>query len=76
MKEAKTFESSMKELEETVKQLEGGNLSLDESLAAYEKAVRLAGFCAGELERAKQKVELLKETAEGVKQTEFPPLES
>ena len=37
------FESALKKLEEVVRRLEGGELSLDESLKAFEEGVKLAG---------------------------------
>ena len=60
-----TFESAMSELDEIVKQLELGTLSLDESLARYERAVALVRFATEKLEDAKQRVRILNETADG-----------
>ena len=60
-----TFESAMSELDEIVKQLELGTLSLDESLARYERAVALVRFATEKLEDAKQRVRLLNETSDG-----------
>ena len=55
MKTKQTFESAMERLEDIVAGLEGGNLSLEESLAAFEEAVGLVRFCNETLEKAKQK---------------------
>ena len=55
------FESALKELEETVKALESGELSLEESMALYEKGIKLSKECAVALEGAKQKIITLTE---------------
>ena len=59
------FESALKKLEEVVRKLEGGELSLDESLKAFEDGVKLAGFCAGKLNEAEKRVELLLKQKDG-----------
>ena len=41
MAEKKTFEQSISELEEIVAKLEGGNVTLDESLELFEKGINL-----------------------------------
>ena len=49
----------MAELEVCVEKLESGELSLDESLCEFEKAVKLVNTCNEKLENAKQKIEIL-----------------
>lgn len=61
----KDFESSLKELEEIVKELEGADLSLEESLERYEKGVSLARFCNTKLEEAEKRIAVLQKTADG-----------
>ena len=58
-----SFEEALKELDEIVTRLEVGELTLEESLALFEKGQVLAGRCVDLLEAAELKVELL--TAEG-----------
>lgn len=58
------FEKSIAELDTIVKQLEKGELSLEESLKQYEKAMRLAQICQKTLTEAEQKVELLSQSIE------------
>ena len=41
----KKFESALEELEQVVEQLESGELSLEDSLAAFEKGVSLVRLC-------------------------------
>lgn len=57
------FEVALQELEETVNQLEGGNLTLEESLALFERGQKLAEHCNRQLEQAALRVEQL--TADG-----------
>jgi exodeoxyribonuclease VII small subunit len=64
LKELK-FEDAMIKLEGEVKKLESGNMSLDESIAAFEEAVKLIGVCNKQLENAERRVRLLTETDDG-----------
>ncbi len=59
------FEEAMNELELSVKRLEAGNMSLDESLAVFEEAVGLVKICNEKLEAAERKVKILIESADG-----------
>ena len=70
------FEEAMAELELIVRQLESGELSLDESIKAYERAVSLAGICNKKLESAEAKVRILTENKNGeVSDAPFDKLE-
>ena len=62
---AEKFETSLKRLEEVVKKLEGGELSLEDSLKAFEEGVKHAGFCARKLDEAEKRVELLLKQKDG-----------
>jgi len=53
------FETALRKLEDIVRKLETGDLSLDESLKVFEEGVRYAGFCSKKLEEAEKRVELL-----------------
>ncbi len=57
----KDFESAITELEKIVKQLEEGDLSLDKSLALFERGVELSRYCHDQLGAAQQRIELLTE---------------
>jgi exodeoxyribonuclease VII small subunit len=59
------FEDALKKLEKIVEALEGGDLSLEESLKRYEEGVRLAQTCAKKLDAAQRKVELLVKQQDG-----------
>ena len=66
MAKKKSFEEAFSSLEDIVKKMESGELSLDESLGAFEEAIKLVKFCNSELERAEQKVRILTESTDGV----------
>lgn len=53
------FEKSVAELEEIVRQLEKGELTLDDSLKQFEKGITLARKCQDVLTQAEQKIEFL-----------------
>ena len=53
------FENALKKLEDVVRRLEGGDLSLEDSLKAFEEGVKHAAFCTSKLDEAEKKVELL-----------------
>lgn len=53
------FETALAQLEELVAQMENGALSLDQSLASYEKGVELAKICQQRLDVAEQQVKVL-----------------
>lgn len=55
------FEKSIKELEEIAKSLENEQITLDESIALFEKGVILSKECSEYLENAKQKIVMLTE---------------
>ena len=55
-----TFEETLKKLEEIVSYLESGKADLDTSLAKYEEGVRLLRQCRAILNRAEQKIEILR----------------
>ena len=59
MKTEKSFESSLKELERIVEQLEEGDLPLEKSLELFEQGVRLSRDCQKRLDEAERKVEIL-----------------
>lgn len=55
------FEAAIEELEALVDQMEGADLSLEASLAAYERGVRLTRHCQTALRQAELKVKKLSE---------------
>lgn len=68
------FEAALQNLEELVEAMEEGELSLEESLQAFEKGIKLTRECQTALEQAEQKVRLLvKEEGEEPASEDFEP---
>ena len=57
--EQPTFEKGLEELEEIVRKLEGGDLSLEQSLKLFEQGVQLSQRCRKQLQEAETKIEIL-----------------
>jgi len=53
------FESALKELENLVSKMESGELSLDDSLKAFERGIELTRTCQSTLEAAELKIQML-----------------
>jgi len=51
----------MDELEKLVEQMEQGDISLEESLKAFERGIKLTRTCQQALQEAEQKVQILLE---------------
>ena len=64
------FETSLKELEEIVEQLETSDLTLDETLAKYEKGIKIYKQCYQILEKAEKKINILLKNSTGDIRTE------
>lgn len=60
-----SFEASLKNLEEIVQRLEGGELTLEESLRLFEEGVRLTRVCAARLEEADRRIAVLMRREDG-----------
>ena len=59
-----SFESAMEQLETLVSRMESGDLSLEESLEAFEKGVHLTRFCQDQLQKAELKIQELNSKGE------------
>mgnify|MGYP001132415933 FL=1 len=55
----KTFAAGLTRLEEIVKKLEQGDLTLEEALALFEEGIGLTRTCNEKLEEAEGKIKLL-----------------
>ncbi len=64
-KAIKGFEESVSRLEEIVRALENGNVTLDESIKLYEEGIALVRNCNGKLDSAEKKIRILTQTADG-----------
>jgi exodeoxyribonuclease VII small subunit len=65
MSETPDFETALKRLEEIVKKLENGELSLDSALQLFEEGIKLSRFCHTKLEEAERRVEILVKNSSG-----------
>jgi exodeoxyribonuclease VII small subunit len=61
-----TFEQALAKMEEIVRRMEAGDLTLEESLKAFEEGIRLSGICAKRLDEAERKVEILLKEGRGI----------
>jgi exodeoxyribonuclease VII small subunit len=67
------FEQSLEELEQLVEKMEAGDLSLEQSLGAYERGVGLYRQCQQALEQAQLRVTLLNDPAQPENGVPFEP---
>lgn len=61
----KKFEDDLKDLEGIVTQIDSGDLSLEESISAFERGVTLVRSLNQKLDEVERKVELLMRSAQG-----------
>jgi exodeoxyribonuclease VII small subunit len=62
---AKTFETSLEELERIVRELEQGELPLEKSLELFEQGVKLSRECQDRLNQAERRIEVLMRDNQG-----------
>jgi exodeoxyribonuclease VII small subunit len=70
---ALTYEQALAELDTLIQRLEGGAVNLDEAIACYERASRLAQHCAELLDRTEQKITQLVVGPSGPQERAFSP---
>jgi exodeoxyribonuclease VII small subunit len=61
----KTFENSMKQLEQIVSQLESGDLPLEAALKKFEEGMELSRFCSRKLEETERRITQLMRSGSG-----------
>ncbi len=67
------FEQSLDELEQLVGKMEKGDMTLDESLQAFERGVSLYRNCQGSLEQAELRVRMLMDPNDPASAVPFDP---
>ena len=67
------FEQQLTNLESLVSSLEGGDLTLEESLNSFEEGVKIARECQRALQSAEQRVELLMKQGDEIVTQPFVP---
>ncbi len=60
-----SFEEAMSALEDVVRQLESGDVPLEQSIALYEHGAKLKEHCAAKLKDAEEKVAQIAKDANG-----------
>jgi exodeoxyribonuclease VII small subunit len=68
-----TFEAGLRELERIVKELERGDLPLEDSLRLFETGMRLSAECKQKLEEAESRVEILMKRGSEVVPVPYKP---
>jgi exodeoxyribonuclease VII small subunit len=61
----KTFEQSIKQLEQIVIELESGELPLEQAIKKFEEGMELSRFCSQKLEESERKITLLMQDSAG-----------
>lgn len=61
----KTFEQSLKQLEQIVQELESGDLPLEKALKKFEEGIQLAKLCSRTLDETEQKISILLKNQDG-----------
>ena len=69
------FEDAIKQLEDIAKELESGELGLDESVAKFEEGIKLSKKCNNMLNEAEKKINILIDNGEEIKEENFIPEE-
>ena len=54
-----SFEESLGRLEQIVREMEAGSLSLEDMIARFEEGQKLLKFCMGKLDEVERKIEVL-----------------
>ena len=71
----KSFEEALAKLEQITKELEEGNIPLEESLKYFDEGVKLAEYCNSKLNDAQKKVEILLKKNDGFEAAPFKGLD-
>jgi exodeoxyribonuclease VII small subunit len=72
IEDPKAFEAALQDLEAIVDRLERGDLTLQESLAAFEQGIRLSHGCQQALDQAEQRIRILTEQSVDAEPEAFP----
>jgi exodeoxyribonuclease VII small subunit len=69
----KSFEQSLKQLEQIVYEMESGELPLEQAIRKFEEGIELSKFCAQKLEETERKITLLMQTGGAGVEKPFAP---
>ncbi|EMS71929.1 exodeoxyribonuclease VII small subunit [Ruminiclostridium cellobioparum] len=65
IREDKSFEEAISQLEQIVSRLEKGDISLEESITNFQQGIELSRYCAAKLDEAEKKISILLQDEEG-----------
>ena len=71
MSDSQGFEGNLERLEDRVRKLETGEVSLEEALQLFEEGVGFAQACHEQLEEAEKRVAALSRSGDGIQETEL-----
>ncbi len=60
-----TYEKALKNLEDIVKEIESGDLPLEQAIRKFEEGIRLSKFCSQLLDETEQKITILLKDSDG-----------
>ncbi|OQX03681.1 MAG: exodeoxyribonuclease VII small subunit [Desulfobacteraceae bacterium IS3] len=60
-----TYEKALKNLEDIVKEIESGDLPLEQAIKKFEEGIRLSKFCSQILDETEQKITILLKDSDG-----------
>ena len=64
-KKKPTFEEALSQLESITEQIEQGRIGLEDSIAKYEEGMKLVKYCRETLDKAEQRIEQVRVSADG-----------
>jgi exodeoxyribonuclease VII small subunit len=70
------FENALDKLEDIVRKMEAGDMTLEESMKSFEEGIRLIRFCSSKLEETQRRVEMLLGKEDSLKVKRFQEDES
>ena len=70
-KKSVDFEKQLEQLESLVTALEGGDLSLEDSMKSFEQGIKVARECQQALKDAEQRVEILTRQGDELESTDY-----
>jgi len=68
-----SFETGLQELEQIVKEMEGGELPLERALELFEKGMKISETCRKQLEEAETRIEVLVRKGDRVQPEPYRP---
>ena len=72
MPKKQTFETALQKLEQIVKEMESGDISLEDAVAQYEAGIKQSKFCIDYLDKIEKKISLISPDGQGsLKETPF-----